>query len=390
MSQHIPVGTVLGGRYEVTSQIIVTAETDMILDGVDQILNRQVSIVVASPARSDLLENNSRVLNESNPYSFQMLDMGISPEGNKYLITSHTSPSTLLDALLTERRSLSDVYDAEASLGSEIFGATGAQPAVEVIGAIKSWDGNPMQPGEVGAGGMYAGGDLYDDDEDDEDDGRRGTWVIALAAVLLLIIVASAVIMSLTGIGSSKNSGDSKAAKSSSSSASASAEASDTPSETASPTPSNAPAKVASVSRISPSNPTFMADTDRLLPQVYDGNPSTVWLSYGFASQTSAVPFGLSAKLQTPTVVSKLTLQQNTGTGGSFTVYVNNQNSLTGATEVGRGTFEGKDAVIDLDTANQSADKSGYVIVQFATLPRLTQPISVYRYGLRIGEFKVE
>ena len=67
MSQQIPVGTVLGGRYEITAQIIVTAETDMILDGMDQILSRKVSVVVASPARSNLLENNSRVLNESNP-----------------------------------------------------------------------------------------------------------------------------------------------------------------------------------------------------------------------------------------------------------------------------------------------------------------------------------
>lgn len=140
MSQQIPVGTVLGGRYEITAQIIVTAETDMILDGMDQILSRKVSVVVASPARSNLLENNSRVLNESNPYSFQMLDMGITPEGSKYLITSYTAPSVLLDALLTEQRSLSDVYDDEAALGTEIFGATvPTQPAaMEVIGAIKA------------------------------------------------------------------------------------------------------------------------------------------------------------------------------------------------------------------------------------------------------------
>ena len=239
MSQQIPVGTVLGGRYEITAQIIVTAETDMILDGMDQILSRKVSVVVASPARSNLLENNSRVLNESNPYSFQMLDMGITPEGSKYLITSYTAPSVLLDALLTEQRSLSDVYDDEAALGTEIFGATvPTQPAaMEVIGAIKSWDGNPIQP-EMG-GGMYPGGDLYDDDEDDEDDGRRGTWVIVLAAVLLLLIVAGAVLISLTGIGSSKTA-EPKPAKSTSASASAS-EGGESPSPTPSPeTTSNA------------------------------------------------------------------------------------------------------------------------------------------------------
>ena len=51
LSQQIPVGTVLGGRYEITAQIIITAESDMILEGKDQILNRKVSVVVASPVR---------------------------------------------------------------------------------------------------------------------------------------------------------------------------------------------------------------------------------------------------------------------------------------------------------------------------------------------------
>ena len=389
MSQQIPVGTVLGGRYEITAQIIVTAETDMILDGMDQILSRKVSVVVASPARSNLLENNSRVLNESNPYSFQMLDMGITPEGSKYLITSYTAPSVLLDALLTEQRSLSDVYDDEAALGTEIFGATvPTQPAaMEVIGAIKSWDGNPIQP-EMG-GGMYPGGDLYDDDEDDEDDGRRGTWVIVLAAVLLLLIVAGAVLISLTGIGSSKTA-EPKPAKSTSASASAS-EGGESPSPTPSPeTTSNAPAKIATVARLVPNNPTFMSETDANLPKLSDNNPATVWMSYGFGSGKLAVPFALSAKLQTPTVVSKVTMQQNTGTGGAYTVYVNNQNSLNGATEVGKGTFNGKDAVVELDTSKQSADKGGYVIIQFTEAPKLSQPISIYPYGLRLAELKAE
>ena len=50
LSQQIPVGSVLGGRYEITAHIIITAESDMVLEGTDQILNRKVSVVVASPA----------------------------------------------------------------------------------------------------------------------------------------------------------------------------------------------------------------------------------------------------------------------------------------------------------------------------------------------------
>jgi len=101
LSQQIPVGTVLGGRYEITAQIIITAESDMILEGKDQILNRKVSVVVASPVRSHLLEKNSRALAVNSRYNIQILDMGIAPEGNKYLVTSYSRPDVLLDTLLT-------------------------------------------------------------------------------------------------------------------------------------------------------------------------------------------------------------------------------------------------------------------------------------------------
>ena len=236
---------------------------------------------------------------------------------------------------------------------------------------------------------FFGAKDGNDDDEDDEDDGRRGTWVIVLAAVLLLLIVAGAVLISLTGIGSSKTA-EPKPAKSTSASASAS-EGGESPSPTPSPeTTSNAPAKIATVARLVPNNPTFMSETDANLPKLADNNPATVWMSYGFGSGKLAVPFALSAKLQTPTVVSKVTMQQNTGTGGAYTVYVNNQNSLNGATEVGKGTFNGKDAVVELDTSKQSADKGGYVIIQFTEAPKLSQPISIYPYGLRLAELKAE
>lgn len=150
MSQQIPVGSVLGGRYEITAHIIITAESDMVLEGIDQILNRKVSIVVASPNRSALLEANSRALATNSRGNIQILDLGITPEGSRYLVTSHTRPDTLLDTLLVENHALSNAEDA---LGTEIFGDSDAErspnsyekvssgtASQETISASKSWN----------------------------------------------------------------------------------------------------------------------------------------------------------------------------------------------------------------------------------------------------------
>ena len=395
MSQQIPVGSVLGGRYEITAHIIITAESDMVLEGIDQILNRKVSIVVASPSRSALLEANSRALATNSRGNIQILDLGITPEGSRYLVTSHTRPDTLLDTLLVENHALSNAEDA---LGTEIFGDSDAErspnsyekvssgtASQETISASKSWNS-----GESGTVTAYSEPtSIYEDEEDEDEGGSRGTWAVALAAVLLLVIVPGGVLTSLGALGS--NQAAAPHTPKASASETASAEAS--PSATSTAKASNAPAKIASVARFAPSEPTFMSDMDSLIPNLTDGNANTAWISYGFGTANyagSIKDFGLAVKLQTPTVVSKLTIQQNTGTGGSFTIYTNSSASLSGAVEVGKGTFEGKDAVVNLDTSKQSAEKGAYVIIVVNELPRLSLPIGTWNYGLRINEIKVD
>ena len=395
MSQQIPVGSVLGGRYEITAHIIITAESDMVLEGIDQILNRKVSIVVASPSRSALLEANSRALATNSRGNIQILDLGITPEGSRYLVTSHTRPDTLLDTLLVENHALSNAEDA---LGTEIFGDSDAErspnsyekvssgtASQETISASKSWNS-----GESGTVTAYSEPtSIYEDEEDEDEGGSRGTWAVALAAVLLLVIVAGGVLTSLGALGSNQAAAPHTPKASASETASAEASPSATPTAKA----SNAPAKIASVARFAPSEPTFMNDMDSLIPNLTDGNANTAWISYGFGTANYAgtiKEFGLALKLQTPTVVSKLTIQQNTGTGGSFTVYTNSSASLSGAVEVGKGTFEGKDAVVTLDTSKQSAEKGAYVIIVVNELPRLSLPIGAWNYGLRINEIKVD
>lgn len=395
MSQQIPVGSVLGGRYEITAHIIITAESDMVLEGIDQILNRKVSIVVASPSRSALLEANSRALATNSRGNIQILDLGITPEGSRYLVTSHTRPDTLLDTLLVENHALSNAEDA---LGTEIFGDSDAErspnsyekvssgtASQETISASKSWNS-----GESGTVTAYSEPtSIYEDEEDEDEGGSRGTWAVALAAVLLLVIVAGGVLTSLGALGSNQAAAPHTPKASASETASAGASPSAAPTAKA----SNAPAKIASVARFAPSEPTFMSDMDSLIPNLTDGNANTAWISYGFGTANyagSIKEFGLAVKLQTPTVVSKLTIQQNTGTGGSFTIYTNSSASLSGAVEVGKGTFEGKDAVVTLDTSKQSAEKGAYVIIVVNELPRLSLPIGTWNYGLRINEIKVD
>jgi len=395
LSQQIPVGSVLGGRYEITAHIIITAESDMVLEGIDQILNRKVSIVVASPSRSALLEANSRALATNSRGNIQILDLGITPEGSRYLVTSHTRPDTLLDTLLVENHALSNAEDA---LGTEIFGDSDAErspnsyekvssgtASQETISASKSWDS-----GESGTVTAYSEPtSIYEDEEDEDEGGSRGTWAVALAAVLLLVIVAGGVLTSLGALGSNQAAAPHTPKASASETASAGASPSAAPTAKA----SNAPAKIASVARFAPSEPTFMSDMDSLIPNLTDGNANTAWISYGFGTANyagSIKDFGLAVKLQTPTVVSKLTIQQNTGTGGSFTVYTNSSASLSGAVEVGKGTFEGKDAVVNLDASKQSAEKGAYVIIVVNELPRLSLPIGTWNYGLRINEIKVD
>lgn len=123
MTQAIQLGTVLGGRYKVTAQVVSTAARDQVLEGRDQVLGRRVSILAASPAHSELLIENARTV-ASGPRSgnLQILDLGQSEEIT-YLITSHTAANELLDLLLTGG---GEVEEQNEGLGSEIFGGEDA------------------------------------------------------------------------------------------------------------------------------------------------------------------------------------------------------------------------------------------------------------------------
>ena len=121
MSHPIDVGSVLGGRYKVTATVLTSHDQDLVLDGVDQVLNRPVSILVAGPGNADQVARSAReVATGERPGSVQILDLGVS-DATTYLITNHTSAADLLDLVVSSNPPYIEPFFTD-TLGSEIFG----------------------------------------------------------------------------------------------------------------------------------------------------------------------------------------------------------------------------------------------------------------------------
>ena len=121
MSHPIDVGSVLGGRYKVTATVLTSHDHDLVLDGVDQVLNRPVSILVAGPDNTEQVAQSAReVATGERPGHVQILDLGVS-ESTTYLITNHTSAADLLDLVVASNPPYVEPFFTD-TLGSEIFG----------------------------------------------------------------------------------------------------------------------------------------------------------------------------------------------------------------------------------------------------------------------------
>lgn len=147
MPQPIDVGSILGGRYKVTGRILASAENDVILDGLDQVLNRPVSILVAAVDNSSHLTQSAReVATGARVSNVSILDLGVA-ENATYLIASRTSPADLLD-LVVPTEPVEEVYQEPFftdTLGTEIFGK--ARDAAPSAGPYVYEDNSPMTPG---------------------------------------------------------------------------------------------------------------------------------------------------------------------------------------------------------------------------------------------------
>jgi len=121
VSQPIDVGSVLGGRYKVTATVLTSHDHDLVLDGVDQVLNRPVSILVAGPGNAEQLAQSAReVATGERPGNVQILDLGVS-ESTTYLIANHSTAPDLLDLVVATNPPYVEPFFTD-TLGSEIFG----------------------------------------------------------------------------------------------------------------------------------------------------------------------------------------------------------------------------------------------------------------------------
>lgn len=123
VSQPIDVGSVLSGRYQVTETVLSSAEGDLVLGGIDQVLNRSVSIMVASTDNSSQLAASAREIAMGERASnVQVLDLGITDANQTYLVANVARSSDLLDLVLESDEAPYVEPFFTDTLGTEIFG----------------------------------------------------------------------------------------------------------------------------------------------------------------------------------------------------------------------------------------------------------------------------
>lgn len=265
---------------------------------------------------------------------------------------------------------------ARSGGGSAAAGA-GAVGAAGAAGAV----------GAAGATGGSGAGHGAEATADPESPGKKRNGPLrALLLLLLILVLLAAVVFGFRALGSLTGQfggDDSDPAPQGEQTTSAPQESE--------PADDQVEPQAQDVTRVT-SDPNFMADTDATLSQAIDDNPSTYWLSYGFSNAAfgNLIDYvGLAVELEEPAPLSEITIDQSSGTGGNFTVYVSDTPSMDGAQQVGTGSFTGPQITVPLDQAAQDGEHQ-YVLVVWDQLPQLTNPIGGYQYGLRIGEVTVQ
>lgn len=121
MPQPHEVGSILGGRYKVTGAVTTSADRDLVLDGIDQVLDRKVSILVAGPENAEQMAASAReIATGERPGNVQVLDLG-QADGSTYLVTNHASAADLLDLVVAANPPYVEPFFTD-TLGTEIFG----------------------------------------------------------------------------------------------------------------------------------------------------------------------------------------------------------------------------------------------------------------------------
>lgn len=500
MPEAVDVGSVLGGRYKVTAYVLASAEKDLVLDGVDQVLNRPVSILMASPSNASQVATSAReVATGERAGHIQVLDLGITDAGT-YLVTNRAPAADLLDLVIQQDAPFIEPFFTD-TLGSEIFGvARSTEPetyedeyydheeperrpsrlpkarmprfgraaaggaaaggAAGVTAASKPSDpGTAPQeisatrtagdsanvppppsapprviaadernarsktstkseddarpedtsasqrppsrfPAAAAAGGATAAGtqfnddDPYDDYADDEDRENNPRFTRLLVGIVLALVIVGAVVFAvsqLRPIFDQPVANETTAAESTVE-PTESVDPSPSPADDATPEPELVEPVATNVIRLVPDNPELNSQTDGDLGAIIDDNPASFWGSLVYANETFgglAQNLALVVELEESSNVSEIQIEQLNSSGGSFTVLLNDEPTLEGATQVAQSGFTGPSVTFNVPEVDGAPPTAQYVIVNFTQLPRLSNVQAQYPWGMRIAEINV-
>ncbi|HXF02849.1 MAG TPA: ABC transporter substrate-binding protein, partial [Arthrobacter sp.] len=462
MPQPVDVGMLLGGRYKVTAQVLASAEQDLVLDGVDQVLNRPVSILVSAPENASQVAMSAReIATGERASNVQILDLG-NADGVTYLVTNEAQAPDLLDLVIQRDGPYVEPFFTD-TLGSEIFGqvrstepepyedeyeeyeeeprqslrdrlnkldlpklgknapegtakarfgrqpegaasgtgaAAGAAAAAASAGAhvppppsappapaaatpatapvsrqvpasrqaaaqppiekprVSLWPEDDGDQPEVRSAATFpvaartsnvadADDYEYDDYDDEERNSPRSSKLLVGGLLAVLLVIAIVVAVSQLNLfrggpvaNGSENGNETGAA---SSPAATGAEKESAPAaEVVKPV-------IADLTRQVPDMQELDAENDGKLSEAVDGNPATYWASFQYVSDKFggyAGNMALVVELEKPSSISSVELTQLSGTGGNFSVLLNDKPSLDGANQVAQGSFTAQKTTI--------------------------------------------
>ncbi|MGW9738231.1 hypothetical protein ACUXPL_001252 [Micrococcus sp. 140720015-1] len=285
----------------------------------------------------------------------------------------------------------------EESRGTEEPVAAGAGVATAAGAAAAGSTAAAAAPDAQAAPATTGGGDGATVADPGDGHGRtRGGGPLALLLVLGLLaaLVVGGVLLAQNLRGGPA---PQAAAESSESASSGSASETSSPSESTSPSPTPtsesaaAAPKAAQALRMVPDLPEHEVEHDGDLPNLIDGDPTTVWRTFAYTRPNFGgyvESMNLVVQLEDRTEVNEVTLQSTGATGGAWFAYIADSPEGANAKEIGNGTFDQDTVSIPVPFEGAEAEAE-YVIVSLTSLPQLEGTTSDLPFGLRLGEIAV-
>ncbi|MEV7649827.1 ABC transporter substrate-binding protein [Arthrobacter sp. NPDC089319] len=505
MPQPVDVGMLLGGRYKVTAQVLASAEHDLVLDGVDQVLNRPVSILVSAPENASQVAMSAReIATGERASNVQILDLG-NADGVTYLVTNEAQAADLLDLVIQRDGPYVEPFFTD-TLGSEIFGqvrstepepyedeyeeyedeprqslrdrlnkldlpklgknapegtakarfgrqpegsasgagaAAGAAAAAASAGAhvppppsappapasaspatapvsrqvpasrpaaaqpaaekprVSLWPEDDGDEAEARSAAVFPAAartsnqpeaDDYEYDEYDDEERNSPRSSKLLVGGLLAVLLVVAIVVAVSQLNLFRGGPVANGSEAGNETGAASSPAETGAEEESAPAAEVVEPVIADLTRQVPDMQELDAENDGKLSEAVDGNPATYWASFQYVSDNFggyAKNMALVVELEDPSSISSVVLTQLSGTGGNFSVLLNDEPTLDGANQVAQGSFTAQKTTIPVPEQDGAAPKAQYVLINFTQLPKLSNPMGGPPYGIRMAEIEV-